>query len=106
MKNVNAPGSDFEALKESARQNPEVAEYLNSFSVVIGDLVLARRLVKKYTQKQLADMTGTTQARISLIESGTGNVETDTLNKVFRALGLVSLNPEYQDEAATAEAIY
>ncbi|WP_052452937.1 helix-turn-helix domain-containing protein [Paenibacillus polymyxa] len=100
MKHPKGLGSDFENLKQAAREIPEVAEYLDSFSVTIGDMVLARRIQLGYTQSLLANLAQTTQARISQIESGNGNVTSDILNRVFKALKLASLNPTFRDEEA------
>jgi len=99
-------GSDFASLKQAAREIPEVAEYLDSFSVTVGNMVLARRLQLGYSQSILAKIAETTQARISQIESGNGNVTSDILNRVFKALKLASLNPTYRDEEAVALTSY
>lgn len=105
MKHPTGTGSDFANLKQEAREIPEVAEYLDSFSVTIGNMVLARRLQLGYTQALLAELADTTQARISQIESGNGNVTSTVLNKVFKALKITSLNPTFQDEEAVSNSI-
>lgn len=96
------PGQDFEELMREARQNPEIADYLDSFSVAVGDAVFAQRLVLGWTQRNLAEKAGTTQARISQIEAGFEGIKMETLNKVFKALGLKQLNSLFQEEAATS----
>ncbi|MCM3702084.1 helix-turn-helix domain-containing protein [Paenibacillus macerans] len=98
-------GQDFVEFMEEANQIPEVKEYLTSFSVVIGDLVMARRLQLGWTQKQLAERADTTQARISQIEAAHEGVKMGTINKVFKALGLSNINPEYREDAAGKQFI-
>lgn len=94
-------GQDFSDFFEDVKQVPEVREYLNSFSVIIGDLVLARRIQLGWSQQQLADASGTTQARISHIEAGDSGVKLGTMDKVFKALGLTQINPFFSENAAT-----
>lgn len=96
------PNQDFDELMDRARQLPEVREYLDSFSVVVGNLVFARRMALGYTQAQLANLAGTTQARISEIEAGAESIKSGTLNKVFRALKIMNMVPEYSEEAASS----
>lgn len=105
MSNENKPkfvGKSFQELKQRAREIPEVREYLDSYSVVIGNIVFARRMQLGYTQKELADLIGTKQGRISEIETGDGNVTMDVMNRVFKVLGLQRLDPFYVDEQAAA----
>lgn len=99
------PGQDYKDFFEKAGKIPEVKEYLNSFSVIIGDLVLARRLQLGWTQQELANRAETTQARISLIEAGDEGVKMKTVDKVFRALGLKEITPGYGEEAATSQEV-
>jgi DNA-binding XRE family transcriptional regulator len=99
-------GSEFDQFMEEARQDPEVASYLNSFSVAIGNLVLARRMQLGLTQKELAKRANTTQARISHIEAGFDGVKLESLNKIFKVLGLADLNPIYREDAATSYKVY
>lgn len=98
------PGEDFKAFMEEALRDSEVAAYLDSFAVTIGNIVLTRRTSLGWTQQVLAKQAGTTQARISQIEAGFEGVKTETLNKVFRALGLTNLVPHYREDAATYSA--
>ncbi len=93
-------GQTFDHLKQRAREIPEVKEYLDSYSVVIGNIVFARRLQLGLTQAQLAKLAGTTQARISEIESGDSNTTMKVMNDVFRCLKLQSLNPSFDEQAA------
>lgn len=98
-------GQDFAEFMEEANQIPEVKEYLTSFSVVVGDLVLARRQQLGWTQKQLAERAETTQSRISQIEAASEGVKMGTINKVFKALGLTNINPNYLEDAATKQTV-
>ncbi|MFB5761553.1 helix-turn-helix domain-containing protein [Paenibacillus medicaginis] len=93
------PGQDFEDFMKEARQDPEISAYLDSFSVAVGNAVLARRTALGWTQRKLAEQAGTTQARISQIEAGFEGVKMETLNKVFKALGLKQLTSLFTEEA-------
>jgi ribosome-binding protein aMBF1 (putative translation factor) len=102
---MNPPvlGQSFNELKQKAREISEVEEYLNSYSVVIGNIVFARRVQLGYSQKQLADKAKTTQHRISTIESGQGNATMDVMDRVFRCLKLVQLDPTFDEHSAAKE---
>lgn len=95
-------GSDYARFVTRTNEIPEVTEHLFSFSTIVGELVLSRRIVLGMTQKQLADLCRTTQARISQIESGYAGIKMETLNKVFFHLGLTNVDPTYREEAAAA----
>lgn len=81
-------GQDFSELIEEAHEIPEVNHYLNSFSVLIGDLVLARRIQLAWSQTTLAKKAGTIQSRISQIESGDSNDQLKTLDKSAKGTGI------------------
>lgn len=89
-------GQDYMQLMDDIKQIPEVKEYLSSFSVIVGDLVIARRMQLNWTQTELAKEAQTTQARISQIESGYEGVKIGTIDKVFKALGLQSIQTNYK----------
>lgn len=93
-------GQDYEELLQEAKEIPEVRDYLNSFSVVIGNIVYARRMQLNLSQQELAQKAETTQKRISLIECANGNVSQDVLNKVFRALNLSDIVAHFDEQAA------
>lgn len=94
-------GQEFEELMREARENPEVREYLDSFSVIIGNIVYARRMQMNLSQQELARQANTTQKRISLIESATGNVGQDVLDRVFKVLGLANIEASFDEHAAS-----
>lgn len=52
------------------------------------EAVIAARVAKGLTQKQLAEMIGTKQSSVSRLENGTGNPSLAFLQKVAEALGL------------------
>ena len=54
----------------------------------IAQAVIAKRLTKKMTQKDLAKKTHTTQTVISRIENMSGNPTIDLLRRITNALGL------------------
>jgi transcriptional regulator with XRE-family HTH domain len=64
---------------------------------------MARRIQLGWSQKQLAEASGTTQARISLIESGDAGIKLGTIDKVLKALGLTDINPNFREDAVTSE---
>ncbi|QYR21012.1 helix-turn-helix transcriptional regulator [Paenibacillus sp. sptzw28] len=89
----------------SGRNNPGMAAEINSFTIMIGSMVFARRVELRLTQQQLAEMAGTNQAHISKIEAGDDSVTGKVLNKVMRVLNLASLQPGYQEQAAGRELV-
>lgn len=99
--NKRTLGQDFADFKKAVRQIPEVADYLNSFSVVIGNLVFARRMQLGLSQQLLSEMAETTQATISRVEAGDDGVKSGTLNRIFKELKLADINPIYSEDAAT-----
>ncbi len=54
----------------------------------VARLVISERVTRGWTQTALAHRAGTTQARVSAIENGQGNLRLDTLQRVAEALGL------------------
>jgi transcriptional regulator with XRE-family HTH domain len=72
------------------RRNPEYAAAAAEVEFVqsIADKLVAARIAARMTQGELAERAGTTQARISEMESGDGNPTAETIAKVFAALGL------------------
>lgn len=97
--------SDLQEFMKEVHDLPQIHEYLNSFPVIIGDLVMARRIQLGWTQRQLAKAAGTNQARISQIEAGHEGVKIGTIDKVFKALGLKRITPSYIEDAATKEIL-
>ena len=97
--------SDLQEFIKEVNDLPQINEYLNSFPVIIGDLVMARRLQLGWTQRQLAMAAGTNQARISQIEAGHEGVKIGTIDKVFKALGLTRITPSYIEDAAAKEIL-
>ena len=83
---------DHESLMAELRKVPGVKEHLSSFSVVIGKQILKRRIGMKLTQQALVEFANEkgisfTQSALSKAETGQ-NVESETYNKIFKALGL------------------
>jgi ribosome-binding protein aMBF1 (putative translation factor) len=92
-------GQDFNALLQEAYADPETSNYLKSFSVIIGDMVYARRMQLNISQADLAKQAGTSQRLISLIETAKGNVGQEILDKVFKELKLTALLPAFDEQA-------
>jgi len=79
----------FTEFKKELLQNKEVAreyEKLRPRYRVISDLIAAR-LKKGYTQKELADKIGTKQSAIARLESGSVNPSLGLLEKVASVMG-------------------
>ncbi|CAM4355766.1 helix-turn-helix transcriptional regulator [Paenibacillus alkaliterrae] len=95
----NKPGHDFAEFMQEARKDPAVAEYLDSFAVFVGNMVLVHRQKAGLTQSELAKRAHTTQARISQIEAGFGGVKLDTVDKVCKALAIQLFDPMQREDA-------
>jgi ribosome-binding protein aMBF1 (putative translation factor) len=91
--NRKKPGQDFEEFMAEARMVPEVAEYLDSFAVHIGNLVLSHRLKKGLSQMELAALLGIAVENLYEIESGFGNVTLNIVEKVYKALDIDLFQP-------------
>jgi hypothetical protein len=50
--------------------------------------------------------TKTSKARVSHIEAGFDRVKLESLNKIFKVLGLADSNPIYREVAATSYKVY
>lgn len=66
---------------EYARAHEEI-----SLAQRVADFVVDRRVARRMTQSELAELAGTTQATISLIENGEGNPRLDTLARILTVL--------------------
>ena len=81
---------DFEDLKkEMFEKDPELKKAYDDleleFSII--EQVIAKRLEKGLTQKELAQKSGTKQSAISRLEGGNSNPSVAFLEKVSKALG-------------------
>lgn len=76
--------------KREIQKNPEYAAASAEieFAQSIADKLVDARIRAGLTQGDLAARAGTTQARISEMETGDGNPTVETVAKVFAALGL------------------
>lgn len=57
-------------------------------ALVVGDAVRDRRETLKMTQRELAEMMGTSQPKVSRLEAGEDNVTLATLQRAATALGI------------------
>jgi transcriptional regulator with XRE-family HTH domain len=78
--------SDFDKLKELARENKEVEQYLESFAVQLGKLIFELRHRNEISKFELAIRAGLTQTIVERIEAGDPLIEVENYNKVFRVL--------------------
>ncbi len=69
-------------------ERPEYARAHEDISLAqwVADYVVDQRVAAGLTQAQLAELAGTTQATVSLIENGDGNPRLDTLAKLMSVL--------------------
>lgn len=58
-----------------------------NFGRVVGDALRTRRLVKRISQKQLAEMTGLAQGTVSKVESGS-HMTRRSVERICDALGV------------------
>ena len=80
---------NFNELKKELLANKEVAKEYEKLSPryrIISELIAAR-LKKGLTQRQLADKIGTKQSAIARLESGNINPSTGFLNKAASVMG-------------------
>lgn len=78
--------SDFDKLKKLARENKEVEQYLESFTVQLGRAIFELRDRNEISKFELAIRAGLTQTIIERIEAGDPLIEAENYNKVFRVL--------------------
>lgn len=70
-------------------------------------LVIAARKLRGLSQKQLAELVGTKQPKISEYENGEGNPTWETLSRIFGVLGLsMALTPNEMNAVAIPRAEY
>ncbi len=77
-------------LEINRSQTPEVRSAIERLRsrMNVGRLIVQYRLRRGLTQAQMAQQAGTKQSRISEIETLSGNVRFDTLDKIAMVLGL------------------
>ena len=83
-------GKNFRETLNSQMNNPEFKaewEATEAEFSVIKSMISARQ-EKNITQKQLAELTGISQADISRLENGNANPSLSTLQKIARGLGM------------------
>jgi DNA-binding XRE family transcriptional regulator len=92
---------NFKNLKEKARQNEIIKQYLDSFTSKMGTEIFKLRVNNKMTQKELAELANVTQATISRIEAGDPGIKGETYDKVLKALK-VTIHLDTQKEQSSA----
>lgn len=82
--------SDLSKFREAQLQDPEFREYYldHKISSDIAKAIVAGRMEKDLTQKELSDLTGISQADISRFERCEGSPSLKTLKRLARGLGL------------------
>ena len=82
--------SDFRVYLDEQMKNPEFKAEWDAlepeFQIV--KAMLQGRQEKNLTQKELAELTGITQADISRLENGNANPSLNTLERLARGLGM------------------
>ena len=81
--------SDLQKHIEESLQDPEFRKAWEETELEyqVARQLIAARLKKGLTQKELAEKAGTTQSAIARIENGRQNISLKLLNRVARALG-------------------
>ena len=79
----------FDDFMKEQREDPGFKEEYDALEpeFAVMQAILRARVQAGLTQKQLADMTGISQADISRLERGTANPSIKTLQRVATALG-------------------
>ena len=80
---------DLQAFKKEALRNPELKREYERFAsryAVISELIAAR-IKKGFTQKELAKQMGTTQSSIARLEGGNINPSLGFLEKIASVMG-------------------
>lgn len=82
--------SDLKKFREEQLQDPEFREYYldQKISSDIAKAIVAGRMAKDLTQKELSELTGITQADICRFERCEGNPSLKTLKRLAKGLGL------------------
>lgn len=94
-------GSGFERLRARLTAGP--AEDTSQLFAAIAAQVIERRLAWDLSQKELAELCGTTQSAIARLEAGRRPPRIDTLERVAKALDCelsVRLNPKTDGESS------
>ena len=83
--------SDLSKFRNEQLQDPEFLEYYLDMAASsdVSKAIIAGRLEKNLTQKELSDLTGIPQADISRLERCEGNPSLKTLKRLAKGLGLV-----------------
>ena len=83
--------SDFQTYLNKQLENPAFRAEWEALELEyqIKRLLIDARNKQQMTQKQLADLTGITQADISRLENGTGNPSIRTLQRLAAGLGMM-----------------
>lgn len=83
--------SDFQEYLNEQLKNPAFRAEWEALEpeYQIKRMLIEERTRKQLTQKQLAELTGITQADISRLENGTANPSIRTLQRLAAALGMM-----------------
>ena len=75
----------LERLRERALDRPDATEYEEHYAAIAAQ-VAEQRLARALSQKELAELCGTTQSAIARLEAGERAPRVDTLLRVANAL--------------------
>ena len=83
--------SDLQKLRDEMMEDPDfrACYYEMKPSMDIAKAVIAGRMQLNITQKELAKLSGLSQAKISRIENFDGNPNLKTLNRIANAMNLM-----------------
>ncbi len=81
--------SDWSCLREDMLNDPEFRAYCNEKQphADVADAILAFRIEKNLSQKEMAKLTGISQADLSRLENCDGNPSLKTINRLAKGMG-------------------
>lgn len=96
-------------LQAKLHKVPGTTEHMQKLSVILAREIVRRRKELNMTQTQVVELAqqhghSFTQATLSRVEGGTENIEIETYQKIFEALGgLISVQTEYSERPKSTE---
>lgn len=94
----------YSDYKKRVEQDPEYIEAMKALSLKfsLGDAVIKARMLRGWSQTELAKAIGTKQANVSRIESGLGNPTLDLIQRLANILDLDVTFSVKEPQAETA----
>lgn len=99
LTNTNCESGDIDKLKQADAESIQ-KEKMNSFRKIVSDLSLQKRILYynlSYNQISKFIRTGKPPTGVSLIPSIDGNINTDSIDKIFASVPAILQNPDAKD---------